>query len=83
MNVQVRDGLARCRAIIDANVVTGGFEFLFHLILGSVQQGHQIDLFFCAQVEEGVQVALGNEQRAQYCVESLTDYLCNCMGMIP
>ena len=40
-----------------------GFEFLFHLILGTVKQRHQINLFFCAEIEEGVQVTFGNDQR--------------------
>ena len=52
MYVKVRNGLARCRAVINAHVERNGVEFPGNLVLGADKQFHQGALLGLGDIKE-------------------------------
>lgn len=62
MDVQVRHGLPGSRAIIDADVESIRLELGCRCCLGLVEQRQERGAFLVGDLEEGADVALGNDE---------------------
>lgn len=56
VHMQMRHGLPRRRAVVDADVVGGRLELRIELLLGGIQCGQECKALFCGQIEERADV---------------------------
>lgn len=62
VNVQMRNGLSGCRAVVDANVEPVGLHRCERICLGVVQKSQKVIALFSIHVEERTDMALGDDE---------------------